>query len=251
MKFKNIFRSFQLLSLFLLVTSEVDYCNIFCPIGKHIACGNNGDFGKSCTSDAKIVELTQENIETILNEHNRLRNRIASGVEVRFKTAARMTSMIWNKQLALFAELNARTCLFQHDECRNTEKFKYVGQNIAMTQANLDYPDLTVFLNNSINDWYGELKDASQSDIDSYQQTEKIIGHMTQLVNDRANEFGCAVVQFSDSEWKTSILVCDYSLTNMIGEKVYESGEIASKCTTGVNNKFEALCSENEVVDNL
>lgn len=34
--------------------------------------------------------------------------------------------------MAELAELTARTCVYKHDECRNTEIFNNVGQNIAM-----------------------------------------------------------------------------------------------------------------------
>lgn len=34
--------------------------------------------------------------------------------------------------MAHFAELTAKTCEYKHDDCRNTEKYENVGQNIAM-----------------------------------------------------------------------------------------------------------------------
>lgn len=36
------------------------------------------------------------------------------------------------------------------------------------------------------------------------------------------------------------------SVTNMDGEKVYESGPSAPKCTTGTNSKYPGLCSPDE-----
>jgi hypothetical protein len=142
-----------------------------------------------------------------------------------------------------------RSCLFQHDQCRNTEQLKYAGQNIALTKATGPVPELVLFINSSIHDWYSEIKDARQSDMDKYQSSNRVIGHMTQVVNDLSNEVGCAIIHFADSEWNTSIILCNYARTNIMNFPIYESGPAASKCTTGKNKKFEALCSVNEPVD--
>lgn len=45
-------------------------------------------------------------------------------------------------------------------------------------------------------------------------------------------------------EWYTNYLVCDYAYSNL--GPVYDIGATASKCTTGTNPDYPALCSENE-----
>ena len=60
----------------------------------------------------------------ILDTHNTLRSRIASGQQPRFSTARRMGQMVWNNDLAFLAQLNTRTCQMAHDPCRNTRKIR-------------------------------------------------------------------------------------------------------------------------------
>ena len=70
------------------------------------------------------VEITDDLRTLILDTHNTLRSRIASGQQPRFSTARRMAQMVWNDDLAFLAQLNTRTCQFEHDVCRNTRKIR-------------------------------------------------------------------------------------------------------------------------------
>ena len=42
------------------------------------------------------------------------------------------------------------------------------------------------------------------------------------------------------------LMACNYAYTNMIDMPVYRDGEPASKCKTGKNKKYKALCSLRE-----
>lgn len=53
---------------------------------------------------------------------------------------------------------------------------------------------------------------------------------------------GCAGSKFG----QTAILVCNYGFGNMAKSYVYESGPTASKCKTGTNPDYPALCSVDE-----
>ncbi len=54
-----------------------------------------------------------------------------------------------------------------HDACRNTRAFKFAGQNLASSGRSDNYDPVDAFLNSAIqNQWYGEVKDARQSDVD-------------------------------------------------------------------------------------
>lgn len=78
----------------------------------------------------------------------------------------------------------------------------------------------------------------------------KEIGHFTQVVRDNADRIGCYISQFNwPGKGYTNYLVCDYSNTNNICLAVYETGAPGSKCKTGTNPKYPALCSESEEYD--
>lgn len=76
------------------------------------------------------------------------------------------------------------------------------------------------------------------------------MGHFTQFVWASAQKIGCAVststVNQSGRDWSATWLACDYSFGNMIGDKVYDAGSAASKCSTGKNMDYPGLCSKNE-----
>jgi hypothetical protein len=47
---------------------------------------------------------------------------------------------------------------------------------------------------------------------------------------------------------KTSLLICNYSFTNIFGEAIYDVGPTGSKCTSGMNKNYDGLCSVNEEI---
>lgn len=61
---------------------------------QHITCDATGDLLPSCPPDARVVELSDENIQQILEKHNFYRNKIAGGDEPGFNPAARMSAMV-------------------------------------------------------------------------------------------------------------------------------------------------------------
>jgi hypothetical protein len=89
----------QLIAIFFLigfVSAKGKYCDPdICPNKQqHVACGNSGVFFPTCPSDRGIVELTEEDIQLILDNHNMYRNKIANGDEQGFLPAVRMATMV-------------------------------------------------------------------------------------------------------------------------------------------------------------
>ena len=78
------------------VISSNNYCNSnLCPVGKkHIACGNSGTWSPACPSDRKMLQLSDSNINDILDLHNEKRNLIATGQVNGYSTASRMGTMV-------------------------------------------------------------------------------------------------------------------------------------------------------------
>lgn len=72
-------------------TGAEDYCAL---CNNHIACKNSGKFSSSCPKDASIVNLSGNNVETILKEHNFDRNLLASGKVSGFKSATKMMILV-------------------------------------------------------------------------------------------------------------------------------------------------------------
>lgn len=96
--FLNRFAVFLLVTITELVLAQVvSYCGRSLCKGteyEHITCSATGDLLQSCSEDARAVTLTDENIQQILTLHNQYRNKLASGKEPGYSTAARMTTMV-------------------------------------------------------------------------------------------------------------------------------------------------------------
>lgn len=103
--------------------------------------------------------MTPKLQQTIVRKHNRMRNRVATGELKGFKRAIRMATMRWSPELAKLAEYNVRRCYFAHDDCHNTNKFRYAGQNLAMTQWSPNMiTDVRSELIDHLNSWFKEHK---------------------------------------------------------------------------------------------
>lgn len=93
----------------------------------------------------------------ILNEHNKRRNFVAYGQLPGYYPAARMATLRWDDELAFLAELNVRTCVVDHDECKNTYRFRNVGQNlVGIARAKHQGDNLTEVILKDMSLWFEE-----------------------------------------------------------------------------------------------
>ncbi|XP_050072740.1 antigen 5 like allergen Cul n 1-like [Anopheles maculipalpis] len=228
---------------------EADYCE---PGLKNVGCNPPPkEGGPACRGKQTInANLTIVGQTFILHEHNRLRSQLASGQLGSFAPAARMPLLVWDSELADQAAHNARSCLFDHDECRNTEQFRFVGQNIAIYQYMGPRKSLKELMGKEILQWWSEHNVTTQQHLDKFpsEEPEPEIGHFTQMVSDRTWKIGCSAQQWigSEEEYNEFYFVCNYSFTNMIGQPVYVKGKPASRCVSGENKLYPGLCSIHE-----
>lgn len=232
------------------------YCDLKSCRGKtHIACQFNGTWAPKCPENAKIIDLPKTLKTYIVTTHNGWRNKIALGTQKGFKAAIQMATMKWDEELAKLASYNVKQCVMKHDACRNTEKLKFVGQNLARRATTLPFGDVKEFINKSISEmWYGEIKYAKQADIDKccrkYNKTEQTVDHFLQIVNESSTRVGCAYAEYTvNNIFNTTLFACNYSRTLIRGQPIYRKGKKVSGCKTGRNPKYYGLCSVNEKID--
>lgn len=61
---------------------------------KHVTCDTTAHFLSSCPPDAKVVDLSYDDVDQILDLHNKYRNKIASGQEAGFQPASKMPTIV-------------------------------------------------------------------------------------------------------------------------------------------------------------
>jgi len=226
------------LSTIVASTIAFDYCSICNQ--QHIACNNTGEFGASCPVNRSVIPMTEDLIALILKKHNTVRMNIANGKNSNFTTANRMIEMSWDNEFAIFAEMNAKKCIFAHDQCINTDVYKYAGQNIAITSSS---PNETYAINQLFDLWYDEYVLCNMTYINKV-TGYGAIGHFTQIIMANASKIGCAMVKFN-SKW---YFVCNYSQTNVLSWPVYITGTPCSGCKSGCSTNYPGLCNVNEIV---
>lgn len=79
-------------------------------------------WGPACSDDRELVNITPELQNRILEIQNKVRNQQAMGKTPNYGPAVRMSTLVWDDELAKMAEFNARLCKYGHDPCRNTGK---------------------------------------------------------------------------------------------------------------------------------
>lgn len=137
----------------------------------------------------------------------------------------------------------------EHDKCRATDDFQFVGQNLASYVKTGDPEPLDKLINRMVKNWYDKSKATDQSAI------EKCCGgaeHFTQMVQDKSIQVGCAISRYNISDgrryWKNALLCCNYSSPNWSRKKVYKTGNPTSRCPSGSNPRYPALCNEKDSI---
>uniref|UniRef100_A0A182MYC2 SCP domain-containing protein n=1 Tax=Anopheles dirus TaxID=7168 RepID=A0A182MYC2_9DIPT len=243
----------QLLLLLLAINSSLgfDYCAAskdLCPIpgARHVVC-NGRKFSSAC-KDPKLIKMKPVYREQILDFHNRLRNNLACGYFRRYAEASAMEELHWDNKLARMAEYNARTCTFAHDECRNTRKYRTVGQNLAVNWFHGMNVTVSQALERFQRHWYLEYSKGRQKLLDRYGKLsiQAGIGHFTQMVHADTRKIGCAMVRFRGVQQGLPVtqyyLVCNYSEGNLYERPVYRKGKRCSKCKYGCSNAAANRC---------
>uniref|UniRef100_A0A336KDN9 CSON007897 protein n=1 Tax=Culicoides sonorensis TaxID=179676 RepID=A0A336KDN9_CULSO len=225
-----------------ILSQHQKYCNLTsCQRHPHIGCPGNAR--RQCPLDAVEIEMTNKMKTFIVGTHNHYRNTLAGGQLTGLPKAKSMPTLKWDSELASLAKLNAMRCKYGHDQCHNTARYNWSGQNVARS---FGYSNNTKAIESAMKNWWNEYQQAKKSDIQRFGHSIAKIGHFTAMAQDRTDRIGCAAVKFNRNH---RIFVCNYSFTNLQDSYVYKIGQPTSGCRTGKNNAFRNLCSTNERVN--
>jgi len=159
------------LVLFLVdLTLTQDYCSI---TPQHTLCSIDQSPGSHCNGDHLARGVTPQEIQEILEVHNRYRSQVALGLETRGKPgpqagAANMRELIWDAELAKVAQAHADQCRFAHDctNCRKVERFD-VGQNLYIYKQSRSLSPND--WDSAITSWYDEVELFNRKHVEPFQ----------------------------------------------------------------------------------
>ncbi|XP_055551479.1 antigen 5 like allergen Cul n 1-like [Wyeomyia smithii] len=232
-----------------------DLCSQYDQTGQlvrkqHVACGHDGSFAADCPPGRTLFKIDSQLRAFLIHLHNEARNRLANGSMEGFEAASRMPTVVWNDELAVLAELNAKSCQFKHDECRNTELYRQAGQNLAIGYYPVE-ENLFDILQKLTTLWFDEYRLANQTLMDTFMSPPNVtIGHFTQMISDRTTAIGCGIVIYPQKvagyTFKVVLYACNYSITSIYSQPVYRKGPVGAGCVAGMNPLYGGLCSEEE-----
>nr|QEE04222.1 venom allergen [Scolopendra mojiangica (nomen nudum)]QEE04223.1 venom allergen [Scolopendra mojiangica (nomen nudum)] len=196
---------------------------------------------KSETCNILFSGLNDDQKKEIVNLHNKLRQKVASGNQPKQPSAINMNQLHWDNDLAHYAQILANRCVAKHNS-PTLKKYRSVGQNIGAGWSS--FSEKTPKFKSFIDGWYDEVKDFDSKKIQPFMYST-VYGHYTQVVWARTQAVGCGFTAFRDDKGVfNKIFVCNYGPGgNYPGSSVYLSGKSCSNCKKGCSKQFPSLCN--------
>ncbi|XP_047036355.1 neurofilament heavy polypeptide-like [Helicoverpa zea] len=232
-----------LISLVVAIPEEHQYCAVryrrLCQgKGRHVACQfpDSGP-GPSCERYTQI-KFTNDLKHFITHYLNRRRQRIAAGNErvrggVHLPKPQVMMLVEWDRELAVLAQRLADQCHFVHDDCRATVRYPYAGQTVGEVRwrrsSESDELSAQRAIRRVLDAWWGERRRVQPKQLTApFRLTAKgtVWGHFSQLAVWNLQAVGCGAVRHGAHQSRL-LLVCDFSHTNMLGQRTLVSGSLA------------------------
>merc|ERR1712183_56669 len=205
-----------------------------------------------CGYELKFTGLDEATKKTLLDKHNELRQKVASGGESGQPGAANMRKLVRDDELATIAQRWASQCIFEHDKVRDLCDGTVVGQNAYQSGTDYEYYDYNVNpeIGDAVQSWYSEVTNPgfSSANINPFVFDEGY-GHYTAVVWADTDRVGCGRVYYEDTDgWFKHLVVCNYAIAaNLVGGVMYEEGEKCSNCPAGYScdATYDGLCAKN------
>lgn len=246
-----------LLSVASVLGSGKDYCSstykrICENKGDHVGCRPKdfSDYPSCSGQHPKMIQITSKYKNQIMNLHNKLRDKLASGkmssTYGTFPSAMNMSELKWDSELAKLAEYNVKQCTMNHDRCRSTAKFKDAGQNIYYSSwSQKRSNDKTKLIAEAIQAWWDEHKDFYINEVDQYEGQSRGVLHFTAMAVDYQTHVGCAISEYDYAgTGDTFLMTCNYSSWTWLSQSIYKKGRSCSKCSKKKCSKtYKSLCS--------
>lgn len=220
------------------------YCKLNCDNEINTVCEQRTHFCQTtplCEGRPELP-LTRIEQEVITDAHNRLRNKLASGLmkDEGFEQASNMRYVSYNRELAFTAQCWANVCQMINDKCRITPNFRLVGQNLYQSK---DLVDATK-LRSAVDHW-AKFLSGVKGMISDYKGASGDAAAAVQLIWAQTFLIGCGKSQNS----RAVFLVCNYYPSIEVGHSIYEKGKPCSECSNVPCNPIrKSLCGLRQIV---
>ncbi|KAH8414283.1 hypothetical protein KR215_002052, partial [Drosophila sulfurigaster] len=206
-------------------------------------------YSKACPRAARWLPLEDDTKTLILDTINGMRDKVAHGGFDAFLPAIRMASVQWDDELAYIAKHNVLKCRLHRDHCRNTARYKNVGQTVAFREVRPGRGDTTdKAIVRMIHLWFKEHEVATMADMEAYKGRHG--ENFYQLMMENSHKVGCATLLQMKNGWMKWFLCCNYAHGATLGKPIYKSSfKSGIGCQTGKHPEYENLCSPEEPYD--
>ena len=163
----------------------------------------------SLLASSTLSQLTQSQKVAILDIHNQLRNKIASGsVSAAFPAASNMVELIWDDNLEKLAQNYANKKVFSHNPNRKVPQLPgYIGENLY-TSSSWGSQKQTFNAKSAVQSWYDEIKDFKYKTLTFGNFRGKAVGHFTQVIWAETQRIGCGLKTYpGNNRWTTNLFV--------------------------------------------
>ncbi|KAL1502639.1 hypothetical protein ABEB36_007753 [Hypothenemus hampei] len=224
---------------------SIDWCEYPCGSKENIGCSMEG----RCVLANAPCEFTSIDQNKLLETHNKLREKFASGKEQQTNglQVANMMEVKWDDDLAFLCSCNLKKCgKMKHDSCRATPNYM-AGQNLAFEGGTEGCPSrMEIFVQR----WYDEIKKIDGNSMKEMGKRYKFnsdTGHFTAVVWAKTSHIGCAMTSKPAKAKLECLMCCNYGPAgNVIDRRMFIEGSPASACppNTTQSSKYPSLCSD-------
>ncbi|KAH8305468.1 hypothetical protein KR018_007901, partial [Drosophila ironensis] len=235
-------------------TDAAKWCSQSLCKGKHPLCNDKGLFYSSCPRHATaLIPMTTDFITLIEDKHNEYRNKFALGSATHSK-ASRMAVIRWDEGLAKIAEGLVRRCQPSRDQCAATEDYASAEVSFTVDKYFCMVTKRAV-LQRQLNRWFDPQHQGDSDPNIFFTSAVKNLQHSVQyyqVVRDRADRLGCALIEYIRPSLVHQLLKCVYNCGVKVctneSNPVYEhtDGDAGEACETGMSHEYDNLCSPQE-----
>ncbi|KAH8413598.1 hypothetical protein KR222_001626, partial [Zaprionus bogoriensis] len=216
----------------------------------HVDKANFQRFSPACGSSARLIYMEPEMASEIVRIHNKYRDRVAHGMMRFLPPAGRMFTLVWDNQLARFAEYIAMECnLEKPDKVITLSYASKPGFNSACSKYPIgEHQDTMQIVRSQLKIWFDESRYIMEGDY--IFNTGPNTKHFRQMMVGLNSHVGCAIAAHHvDNTWVYLMFYCLYGCSKTDNYGIYEASTYpGSKCICGINPSFRHLCAEPEHV---